>query len=156
MTQWLPGDIVARRKGFLMHQGVVLRDGKVLHNTPLRGEHVTTESEFRRGKRIRVRRLDEAQRSSALRYAEQGARRSYNVFTNNCEHTVTRAAGGRAESPQLTTLAVGVGAAAVAFALTRHPLVAAAGYALGRRVAKRLTGSAQDGPDGSSSMERRR
>lgn len=154
MTHWLPGDIVARRKGFLMHQGVVLRDGKVLHNTPLRGEHVSTEAEFRRGKPLRVRRLDQARRSSALRYAEQGERRGYNVFTNNCEHTVTRAAGGPAESPQLATLVAGVGAAAVAFALTRHPLVAAAGYALGRRVARRLTGGVQDGPDGSRTMER--
>lgn len=139
MTHWLPGDIVARRKGFLMHQGVVLRDGSVLHNTPLRGEHVSSEAEFRRGKPMRVRRLDEAQRGNTLRYAEQGARRGYHLFTNNCEHTVTRAAGGRAESPQLVTWAAGVGTAAVAFALTRHPLVAAAGYALGRRVARRLT-----------------
>ena len=154
MTHWLPGDIVARRKGFVMHQGVVLRDGKVLHNTPLRGEHVSTEAEFRRGKPMRVRRLDQARRSSALRYAEQGERRGYNVFTNNCEHTVTRAAGGPAESPQLATLVAGVGAAAVAFALTRHPLVAAAGYALGRRVARRLTGGVQDDPDGPRTMER--
>ena len=139
MTHWLPGDIVARRKGFLMHQGVVLRDGTVLHNTPLRGEHVSTEAEFRRGKPMRVRRLGEAERGSTLRYAEQGERRGYNLFTNNCEHTVTRAAGGRAESPQLATWAAGVGTAAVAFALTRHPLVAAAGYALGRQVARRLT-----------------
>ncbi len=139
MTHWLPGDIVARRKGFLMHQGVVLRDGTVLHNTPLRGEHVSSEAEFRRGKPMRVRRLDEAQRGSTLRYAEQRERRGYNLFTNNCEHTVTRAAGGRAESPQLVTWAAGVGTAAVAFALTRHPLVAAAGYALGHRVARRLT-----------------
>lgn len=139
MTHWLPGDIVARRKGFLMHQGVVLRDGTVLHNTPLRGEHVSTEAEFRRGKPMRVRRLDEAQRGNTLRYAEQGARRGYNLFTNNCEHTVTRAAGGCAESPQLVTWAAAVGTAAVAFALTRHPLVAVAGYALGRRVARRLT-----------------
>ena len=137
-----------------MHQGVVLRDGKVLHNTPLRGEHVSTEAEFRRGKPMRVRRLGQTQRSSALRYAEQGERRGYNVFTNNCEHTVTRAAGGPAESPQLATLVAGLGAAAVAFALTRHPLVAAAGYALGRRVARRLTGRVQDGPDGSRTMER--
>ncbi|MYE80569.1 MAG: hypothetical protein F4X36_01715, partial [Gammaproteobacteria bacterium] len=138
MTHWLPGDIVARRKGFLMHQGVVLRDGTVLHNTPLRGEHVSTEAEFRRGKPMRVRRLGEAERGSTLRYAEQGERRGYNLFTNNCEHTVTRAAGGRAESPQLATWVAGVGTAAVAFALTRHPLVAAAGYALGRQVARRL------------------
>ena len=92
---------------------------------------------------MRVRRLDEAQRGNTLRYAEQGERRGYNLFTNNCEHTVTRAAGGRAESPQLATWAAGVGTAAVAFALTRHPLVAAAGYALGRQVARRLAQGAE-------------
>ena len=128
-----------------MHQGVVLRDGKVLHNTPLRGEHVSTEAEFRRGKPMRVRRLHAAQRGNTLRYAEQGERRRYNLFTNNCEHTVSRAADGRAESPQLATWAAGVGVAAVAFAVTRHPLVAAAGYALGRQLAKRLAGKPDDG-----------
>ena len=146
MTQWLPGDIVLRRKGPVMHQGVVLGDGRVLHNTPLRGEHVSTEADFRRGRRLHVRRLDAVQRQRALHYAEDSDRRRYNLFTNNCEHTVSRAAEGRAESPQLATWAVGFGVAAVAFALTRHPLVAAAGYAFGRQVARRLGQTPQRRP----------
>ena len=138
MTHWLPGDIVARRKGLWMHQGVALGDGRVLHNTPLRGEHVSTEAEFRRGKPLRVKPLDNVRRWRALQYAEHGERRRYNLLTNNCEHTVSRAANGRAESPQLAAWAAGVGVAGVAFALTRHPVVTVAGYALGRRVVKRL------------------
>ena len=44
-----PGDIVARRKWLVMHKGVVLGDGRILHNTPWRGEHVSSEREFRAG-----------------------------------------------------------------------------------------------------------
>ena len=36
-----PRDIVVRRKGLVMHKGLVLPDGCILHNTPGRGEHVS-------------------------------------------------------------------------------------------------------------------
>lgn len=144
MSGYQPGDIVSRRKGLVLHKGVVTRDGRILHNTPFNGEHVCSAVEFSAGRRLRVERLDVHQRSRAAAhiesyierhmgsYAEGRAGAGYNLLTNNCEHTVSRATTGRAHSPQLKSWVVAVGIATLAFALTRHPGVAAVGYALGR------------------------
>ena len=132
-----PGDIVARRKGFVMHKGVVLGDGRILHNTPWRGEHVSTEREFRAGKPLRVTPLDESSRERALATAATSSRR-YNLFTNNCEHTVNRATTGHASSPQLRGWIVGAGLAVLAVAVLRHPVLAASAFAVGQRVVKSL------------------
>jgi len=133
-----PGDIVSRRKGLVMHRGVVLADGSILHNSPFRGEHVVSESEFRDGKRLHVSRTEcpRQRRYAAGASARHG--HGYNLLTNNCEHTVSRAMTGEAESPQLKSWVAGIGVATVAFALTRHPAVAAAGYALGRKLGRKL------------------
>ena len=58
MTRYLPGDIVSRRKGMVMHRGIALGDGRVLHNTPFRGEHISSEEEFSAGRRLYVTRMD--------------------------------------------------------------------------------------------------
>lgn len=133
-----PGDVVSRRKGLVMHRGVVLADGRILHNSPFRGEHVVSEKEFRAGKRLHVERTEcpRQRRFAASAVPDDG--RGYNLLTNNCEHTVSRAMTGKGRSPQLKAWAAGIGVATVAFALTRHPAVAAAGYALGRRIARKL------------------
>ena len=128
-----PGDIVARRKGLVMHKGLVLRDGRILHNTPRRGEHVSSWQEFSAGRRVAVSR---PVRSVVADPPNQ--RRGYHLLRNNCEHTVSRAMSGEAESPQLRSWAVGIGVATVAFAITRHPGVTAAGYALGRKLGAKL------------------
>jgi hypothetical protein len=130
MSRFYAGDVVARRKGLVMHHGVVLPGGRVLHNTPLRGEHIGTLAEFARGKR--VYRVGGDGRKGAL-----GPMRPYNLFTNNCEHTVSRYTQGRASSRQLRGWVAGMSLGAVALALTRHPALGAAGYALGRRWAGR-------------------
>ena len=122
---------MARRKGVVMHKGLVMGDGRILHNTPLRGEHLSTEREFRAGRRLIV------QRSSAVDgppTAPHDHGRAYHLFRNNCEHTVHRAATGRAHSPQLKAWVAGVGLAAVALLVTRHPAIAVAGFAAGRRL----------------------
>ncbi len=134
MSRYLPGDIVSRRKGLVMHKGIALGDGRVLHNTPFRGEHITSEEEFRNGQRLRVERLSRRKRERALAYADNLSSARYNLLTNNCEHTVHRVSSGSSHSPQVRGWLAGAGFAAVAFALTRHPAVAAAGYALGRKV----------------------
>lgn len=133
MARAKPGDIVSRRKGLVMHKGISLGDGRVLHNTPFKGEHVCSEQEFRAGRRMYVERLEADQRRRALRNARLGGERSYNLLTNNCEHTVTRAADGRAQSPQLRGWLLGAGMAAATFAVTRHPVASAAAYAIGRK-----------------------
>ena len=138
-SRYLAGDIVTRRKGLVMHKGIALGDGRILHNTPFHGEHICSEQDFLRGNKLGVINLDHEERQRALNHAKNldSSARSYNLLRNNCEHTVTRATSGRATSPQLKSWVLGVGVAAIAFALTRHPGVAAAGYALGRSIAKR-------------------
>ena len=144
MTYARPGDIVSRRKGLVMHRGIALGDGRVLHNTPFRGEHVCSEAEFRAGKTMYAANLDGAVRGRALHrarehvYGSGSERRSYNILTNNWEHTVSRATSGEARSPQLHSWVLGTGLAAAAFAVTRHPAAAAAAYALGRKLSTTL------------------
>jgi hypothetical protein len=123
-----------------MHRGVSLGDGRVLHNTPFRGEHVCSEAEFRAGKRMYVTSRRQAARSPWLleQHHAQRRLRGYNLLTNNCEHTVSRITQGRAESPQLRSWIVSTGLAVAAFAVTRHPAAAAAAYAFGRKAASRM------------------
>jgi len=139
MARARPGDIVSRRKGLVMHKGISLGDGRVLHNTPFRGEHICSESEFRAGKRMYVNHLDGSLRQRALRRADvtEHRNRGYNLLRNNCEHTVTRLTTGEARSPQLKSWIWGAGCAAAAFEVTRHPAVAAAAYVAGRKWADR-------------------
>ena len=131
------GDIVSRRKGLVMHRGVVLRDGRVLHNTPFKGEHISTLDEFSAGRRVYTQPVGAAARRRASGYEPHVQRRSYHLLRNNCEHTVHRAVHGSAKSPQLRGWVLGAGLAAAAFALTRHPAVAAGAYALGRKLGQR-------------------
>lgn len=141
MAHARPGDIVSRRKGLVMHRGIALGDGRVLHNTPFKGEHICSEAEFRAGKKMYVANMDGGDRSRTLRrahlHADSGRR--YNLLTNNCEHTVSRTAHGEARSPQLHSWVMGTGFAAAAFAVTRHPAAAAAAYALGRKLSATLS-----------------
>lgn len=136
--RYRPGDVVSRRKGLVMHRGVVLADGSILHNSPFRGEHVVSEAEFRDGKRLHVSHTDCPRQRRYASAARPSEAQGYNLLTNNCEHTVSRAMTGAGQSPQLKSWAAGIGVATIAFALTRHPGVTAAGYALGRRIARRL------------------
>ena len=138
MSRYLPGDVLSRRKGLVQHKGIALGDGRVLHNTPFRGEHITSEAEFSAGQRVSVDRQSRLARSRALAYAEHARSDRYNLLTNNCEHTVNRLTEGRAHSPQLKRWVAGVGLGAIAFAATRHPAVAAAGYALGHKLVDKL------------------
>jgi hypothetical protein len=133
MSRYLPGDIVSRRKGFVMHRGIALGDGTVLHNTPFKGEHISSEAEFSAGQRLYVTRLDREARRRALLHGERDAGgRGYSLLANNCEHTVSRAIGAEPDSPQLREWVVGLMAGAALLALTRSPTAAAAGFAAAR------------------------
>ena len=141
MSRYLPGDVLKRRKGLVWHHGLALGDGRVLHNTPERGEHITTEAGFAAGQRVRVLPQNYPRRRRALRetagfahpYAP-GSNRHYHLLDNNCEHTVSRYSGESPSSPQLRGWLAGIGCAAVALAVTRHPGAAAAGFALGKKL----------------------
>lgn len=117
-----------------MHRGIVLENGDVLHNTPLRGEHISSYSEFRKGKIVYDRGLSERRRQEVLRATDESDHRRYNPFTNNCEHTVTRALDGRGRSPQLASVLISGGVAAATFALTRSIPLSVAGFALSRKL----------------------
>lgn len=136
-----PGDVVARRKGLVMHKGVVLRDGRVLHNCPTHGEHASSLSEFARGRRVYAESIDEAQRAAILRraHARLDASNDYHLFRNNCDHTVTSITDGRAHSPQLTAWLLGAAVGATTLLLTRHPGVAGAAAALASRWGRQLS-----------------
>lgn len=138
MSSYLPGDTVSRRKGLVKHHGVALGDGRVLHNIPGRGEHISSEAEFSLGRKVSVVKRSRSERERAMSSAANWhAPRSYSLFTNNCEHTVNRASTGQAKSPQLRGWVAGVGLAGAALVLTRHPGLAAAGFALGKRWGKK-------------------
>lgn len=120
-----------------MHRGIVLEDGTILHNTPLRGIHESSLSDFSKGKAVYPSRHTAALRDATLVRARTESSRRYNPFTNNCEHLVTRATSAKATSPQLRGYVVGAAFAIAGFALTRHPAVAVAGFALGKKLGSR-------------------
>ncbi len=137
VTRYLPGDILLRRKGLVLHKGIALKNGEVFHNTPFSGEQVATEQQFGAGHRLYVQRLSREERQRTVRAARSDTRRRYNLLTNNCEHTVSRARTGEASSRQLEAWVAGIGLGALAFALTRRPSLAAAGFAFGAAVGPR-------------------
>ena len=135
---YLPGDVIARRKGLVLHKGVVLQDGRVLHNMPERGEHVSTLSEFADGQRLEVLAQPLDARRAAVRRAQAVARapRHYDLISHNCDHTVTRLTEGRPRSPQVVNWLLGAGTALAVFAIAKNPrlaLLAGAAVAKGRR-----------------------
>ena len=135
---YLPGDVIARRKGLVLHKGVVLQDGRVLHNMPARGEHVSTVSEFADGQRLEVLAQPLDARRAAVRRAQAVARapRHYDLISHNCDHTVTRLTEGRPRSPQVVNWLLGAGTALAVFAIAKNPrlaLLAGAAVAKGRR-----------------------
>ena len=139
---FLPGDVVSRRKGVFMHHGIMLGEGKVLHNTPIQGQHVSSLAEFSKGKRVRPRNLSSEHRRKVLAHVQTGNEaqdQSYSLFSNNCEHLVTRSTGGRARSPQLGGWVAGAGVAAAVLALTRHPGWALTGFYAGKTIYQNFT-----------------
>lgn len=132
-----PGELLRRRKGLVMHTGVSLGDGRVLHNTPGRGEHVSSFEEFAHGKTVRVSPSSREARKRVQDLDVNAFERPYNPFTNNCEHTASRATDGRASSPQLRKLAVEVLAGAALLLVLRKPVVAL-GATIGARAMKKM------------------
>ncbi|MCY4656005.1 MAG: lecithin retinol acyltransferase family protein [Gammaproteobacteria bacterium] len=126
-----------------MHRGIVLEDGRVLHNTPLAGEHVSSLEQFSKGKTVRRHALPKPQRDQILKNAtkkQHTGYRNYNLFTNNCEHLVTSAKDLKPRSPQLGSFLAGAGLAVAVLAVTRHPGWALTSFYAGKTVYRKFTG----------------
>lgn len=120
-----------------MHRGIVLEDGNVLHNTPFQGCHTSTLTEFSKNKTVYPANHRAEIRDRTLSNVPHDLSQRYDLFNNNCEHTVTRATKNAAASPQLRGWVVGVAFAAVGLLVTRHPAVAIAGFVLGKKLGSR-------------------
>ncbi|MFU8815049.1 MAG: hypothetical protein ACNA7W_06870 [Pseudomonadales bacterium] len=138
MNQYRPGDVVARRKGLVMHKGIVMPDGQILHNIPIHGEQICSLEEFSNGKRVYVTGCRSDRFDGSALSAVQNPPRPYCLFTNNCEHTVTRFTHGSPRSPQLRGWIAGVSVAACTLALSRHRGASASAFSLARMLMGRL------------------
>ena len=101
------GDILRRRKGNVWHWGVWLQEG-VLHNTPDKGEHISSLGEFSNGNEIEIFQPNDLNRNDIIA-------RAYNIINNpseyqylwrNCEHTVTEITSGKPSSQTVNNLAI--------------------------------------------------
>jgi hypothetical protein len=94
------GDIVSRLKfPGVRHVGVVVGPDAVCHNTPERGEHVSTIAEFAAGQEIAVKHSGITPAviiANAKRILANPKR--YDAAVRNCEHTVSEILSGIAES----------------------------------------------------------
>ena len=119
-------DVVSRPKSafdLIAHKGIVVGFDAVFHNTPERGEHISTLREFANGKRVSIikRHPHPAQRHAILRRIRQqlAAPRGHDVFGYNCEHSVSRVLGLPAQSEQLRTWLAFAAIATLAMAASR-------------------------------------
>jgi len=98
------GDLLFRPKFFgfmkLEHVGVVVPQNMVLHNTPERGEHVSTVQEFAAGQAVRVQKTG-SNSADVLSRANKvlADPKRYNPAFRNCEHTAFEVISGVAKSP---------------------------------------------------------
>lgn len=99
------GDLLFRTKfPFVNHKGVVVGNGLVCHNTPERGEHLSTVQEFTAGQPVRVQRTG-ANPADVVSRANKvlADPKKYNPAFRNCEHTASEIIYGIAKSPFVLT-----------------------------------------------------
>ena len=97
------GTIIETWEVLYWHRGVALGNGYVLHNTPGVGEQIIPESVFIGNSKFKTRQpvsFDLGGFEARVRQAHTQPR-NYSWLTWNCDHTVSWALTGRAESPQL-------------------------------------------------------
>lgn len=94
MVTYTPGTILARPKGPFTHWGVVTEFGTVFHNTPERGEHESSLSEFGAGNPISSPYRISYLHGFFSRLNERRVQpRAYDAASWNCEDTVAYLAG---------------------------------------------------------------
>ena len=114
------GDIIERPKGFGLtrHRGVLLGVDQVLHNTPERGEHLSTLAEFAQKQVVSLyARCKDVHAALSRTEKILSDPRKYHLIVRNCDHTVNDVVFGKPSSPQLVLAAVGSAAVLSVFAL---------------------------------------
>ena len=110
------GDLLVRPKalGIVDHIGVAIGTDAVFHNTPERGEHVSSIAEFAAGKAVNAVPTG-AEPVSVLNRVHRALTKpkKYCPVSRNCEHSVTEVLSGIAKSPQLVGVLVIVAILAV-------------------------------------------
>ena len=109
--------VLSRRKGgILRHVGLLLPDGRVAHCSPGHGEHISPVEEFSDGQDVTIERLLTPGESAVTMHRISqavSASHAYDALTNNCEIFAHRMIGEIPVSPQLQSMAVLVGLAAL-------------------------------------------
>jgi hypothetical protein len=108
------GDIIGIQCPGFMHVGVYVGpcwfgDGCVVHNSKLGGVILSSLYEFSGGAQITIRQKATCywhQRETIARRALSLLGKKYDLFKFNCEHAAYYAQRGKAESPQISVLAV--------------------------------------------------
>lgn len=97
------GDFLLRPKCLgISHVGVWLGGGRVFHNAPGRGEHVSSVEEFAQGEPVTVKATNADAACVSVRvHSRLSTPQPYDALSNNCEHTANHVVTGKAFSPQL-------------------------------------------------------
>lgn len=112
------GDLLMRPKalGIVEHVGIIVGADAVYHNTPERGEHVSSVAEFAAGKPVNA--VATGVEPASVLNRVQGALsrpKKYCPVTRNCEHSVSEVLLGIAKSPQLLGIIVPLAIIAIIF-----------------------------------------
>jgi len=103
------GDLVMRPKllGIIQHIGVIVGLNSVLHNTPEKGEHLSSLQEFAGGETVWGTRVG-AEPVSVLSRVQKilTSPRAYDALNRNCEHTASEVTTGKATSSTVTWIAI--------------------------------------------------
>lgn len=96
--------ILERNKGIVLHRGVLLDDGRVFHNTPEKGEHISSFSEYAQGKQVTRKPIPtHFQYASAKRILNSLIQPNrYSLLGNNCQHSANRVVFGSQKSEYVT------------------------------------------------------
>lgn len=103
MVRYPVGSVLEIDCFWYRHNGVSVGDDRVLHNHPIRGEEIVSLARFASGKQIvqRTGGVIDQIRFRARVQAILANPKPYNLFSNNCEHTVSKVLIGVPSSPQL-------------------------------------------------------
>lgn len=99
----IPGTVLSCEKApGINHVGVVVGPDLVFHNAPGRGEHVSSVEAFAQGRPVKATVTGVSPALVLDRVRTRLTRpRAYDVFSSNCDHSVTAVLQGSASSPQL-------------------------------------------------------